>query len=251
MAINSYYKYYKRLYEDFSVEEYSIKAAQIILDLIKSEIKENDKVLEAGCGNGEFAAILKERLSVNITGIEISKSGIKKAKRKGVNVIRADLQNKFPFREGEFDIIFSGQVLEHLYDPDFFLDECFRVIKKGGKLILTTPNLAAWFNRIIFLFGYQPFFMETSTVDKTVGLSFTRKLTKERQVAGHIRVFTLGALKDILKLHKFQYETIKGYSGGYFPIWMQLFDSFFSLVPPLASNIYLVARKINSWDSEK
>lgn len=242
MTINSYYK---KLYEDSSVEEYCLKGAQIILGLIKNEIKENDKVLEAGCGNGEFAVTIKERLGVNVTGIEISKSGIKKAKEKGINVIRGNLQNKLPFREGEFDVVFSGQVLEHLYDPDFFLDECFRVLKKGGKLILTTPNLAAWFNRIIFLFGYQPFFMETSTVDKTVGLSFTCKLTKERQVAGHVRVFTLGALKDILKLHKFQCETIKGYSGGYFPIWMQQFDSFISLIPSLASNIYLIARKIN------
>lgn len=243
MTINSYYK---TLYEDIGVEEYSKKSAQIILELIKSEIKEKDNVLEAGCGNGEFALILKETLGIDIIGMEISESGIKKTKNKGINVIRADLQSKFPFREEEFDVIFSGQVLEHLYNPDFFLDECFRVLKKGGKLILTTPNLAAWFNRIIFLFGYQPFFMETSTIDKTVGLSFTRKLTKERQVAGHVRVFTLGALKDILKLHKFQCVKIKGYSGGYFPIWMQSFDLFFSLVSSLASNIYIVARKTHT-----
>lgn len=248
MAINSYYK---RLYEDFIVEEYSRKAAQIILNLIKSEIKEKDNVLEAGCGNGEFASILKKIFSVDITGMEISESGIKKAKSRGVNVIRADLQNKFPFKNEEFDVIFSGQVIEHLYNPDFFLDECFRVLKKGGKLILTTPNLAAWFNRIIFLFGYQPFFMETSTIDKTVGLSFTRKLTKERQVAGHIRVFTLRALKDILTLHKFQCEKIKGYSGEYFPIWMQQVDTVFSYVSTLASNIYIVARRTHTWDNEK
>ena len=53
-------------------------------------------------------------------------------------------------------------MIEHLYNPDHMLEECRRVLKPGGLLIISTPNLQAWYNRILFLFGVQPIFYEVS-----------------------------------------------------------------------------------------
>jgi len=101
------------------------------------------------------------------------------------------------------------------------LKEAFRVLKTDGYLVITTPNLAAWFNRLIFLFGYQPFFLEPSTKDKTVGLGFTRRLMPNRKPVGHIRCFTLKALKDILVLHGYKIVLVKGNTGYYLPNFMR------------------------------
>ena len=115
--------------------------------------------------------------------------------------------------------------------------------KKGGLFIITTPNLASWFNRIIFLFGFQPFYTEISIKDKTLGLKFTRGLTKNRETVGHIRVFTLKGLIDLLEYYKFKIVSIKGGSIYYLPSFMKPFDNFFSRFPSLAGDLMVVAIK--------
>lgn len=235
--------YQKDVYLSPNAINYSSKAAVQMYGLVSQEFDGYKTFLDLGCGNAVFTDLVSKRSSLKITGAELSEVSIKHAKELGLNVQKADLQKKFPFKDESFDIIFSGQVIEHLLNPDFFLDECHRILKKNGKLILTTPNLTAWFNRIIFLFGSQPFFTEVSTIDKTIGLSFTKNLTPNREVVGHIRVFTPGSLKDLLQLHKFAPIVHKGYSGGFFPKVMQQVDTLFSHLPPLASNIYIVSLK--------
>lgn len=68
-----------------------------------------------------------------------------------VSVVRADL-NELPFEEDTFDLAFSRSVLEHLPDPNKTFQEFARVLKKGGQLVLVTPNkydYASVFARLI------------------------------------------------------------------------------------------------------
>lgn len=211
--------------------------------------KFSGKILDAGCGDGGMLAEIKD-LYPNIEpyGVDISKSGCKIAKKRGIDVKVADLNDKIPFKDDFFDFIIGHEIIEHLVDPDKFLEESARVLKKGGYLILTTPNLAAWYHRILFIFGYYPLFLEMSTRKRIIGIGILKHIIKNDQPVGHIRVFTLPALKDLINSYGF--ETIKTKSSSIafnFPQPLQCIydtlDYLFSYLPTLGSNLLVVAKK--------
>lgn len=202
------------------------------------------KVLDAGCGSGELGCIIKEKYKSDVYCIELNKQAVIKARRYGLKIKIGDLENTWPYKDSQFDVVTGTEIIEHLVNPDHLLQEANRVLKKNGYLVLTTPNLAAWFNRIILLLGYQPFFTEVSTFDKTMGLSFTRNLTENREPVGHLRCFTLKALRDILELHGYKILLVKGERGYYFPQPIRFFDNIIRYIPSLSANITIVARKI-------
>lgn len=201
------------------------------------------RVFEPGCGIGVLGSYIKNKFKVDVYGMELSKTAIKMAKSNGIKVKKGDLNNRWPYKSSFFDYVVSSQVIEHIMDTDNFITESIRTLKKGGYFYVSTPNLASWFNRLIFLFGYQPFFTEISNKDKTLGLKFTQSLTQNRAPLGHIRVFTLRGLVDLLEYHGF--EIVAKYGGEiiYLPRFMKPFDKFFAYFPSLSSDLFVVARK--------
>jgi SAM-dependent methyltransferase len=74
---------------------------------------------------------------------------------------RIDFNQSLPFDDGQFDLVYSIEVMEHLHRPYDTLRECFRVLKPGGWLIVSTPNILHLQSRFRFLFTgfwdlYQP-----------------------------------------------------------------------------------------------
>lgn len=57
-----------------------------------------------------------------------------------------------------FDVVFAGEIIEHIFDDKRFLKDIYGILKPGGILALTTPNLFFLINRIIFPFGKKPYF---------------------------------------------------------------------------------------------
>lgn len=214
-----------------------------ILNKLDGFFEEKKSVLDLGCAEGVLGSEIKKRYGCDVFGIEINKNAIKQAQKMGVKVRAADLENKWPFPDNSFDVVMATQIIEHVINTDNIILEAKRVLKKSGLLIITTPNLASWFNRIIFLFGFQPFYTEISLKDKTLGLKFTRNLTKNREPIGHIRVFTLKGLRDLLEYHQFKIAAVKGGSIYYLPSFMKPVDNFFSRFPPLAADLIVVAVK--------
>jgi len=88
--------------------------------------------------------------------------------------------------DGDWDVILANHFIEHIPDPDMFLDECRRVMTKDTVLNIGTPNLAAWYNRILFLFGYLPNHSEVSTIFDVGKFPLLRQ-----GLGGHIYVYTL------------------------------------------------------------
>lgn len=64
-----------------------------------------------------------------------------------------DFNERFPIEDCVFDAAFAGEVIEHTINPNHFLRECHRVLRKDGILVLTTPNLNWWRDRIRILIG--------------------------------------------------------------------------------------------------
>jgi 2-polyprenyl-3-methyl-5-hydroxy-6-metoxy-1,4-benzoquinol methylase len=105
----------------------------------------NGKVLDVGyyaCSLHE--QILKKHGRQNVFGfdIEIEKGANPKYYKKG------SAERKLPYKSEEFDTIIAGELLEHLKKPEVFLKEANRIIKKNGKIIITTPNRGSLINKI-------------------------------------------------------------------------------------------------------
>ncbi len=98
-----------------------------------------------------------------------------------------------------------GELIEHVFSPDDLLREARRIVKPGGYLFLTTPNLASWFNRASLLFGYQPIFTEVSAEANAGHI-----INLTGHPAGHIRMFTYRALKEVIERNEWKIEKAIG-----------------------------------------
>jgi len=103
------------------------------------------KILEIGTGNGGFMAYCGKE---NAIGIDVWKEGVKKLAAQGFDVRYHDASKPFPFPDGSFDVVYSEQVIEHIHDGVAFAAEMNRVLRKGGKAVVRTVDIARagmWF----------------------------------------------------------------------------------------------------------
>lgn len=134
----------------------------------------------------------------------------------GADVTVVDLENGWDVMEeglpkGDWDVILANHFIEHVSNPDYFLEECRNIMQPHTVLDIGTPNLAAWFNRILFLFGYVPHSSELST-RFNVGKAFK---WNEEDLGGHIYVYTVPALCQLLKCHGFKILSMAGEPSTY------------------------------------
>ena len=166
-----------------------------------------EKILDVGCGDGNFSVQLKEACKAKeVYGIEISEKGAEMARKNGAKCYLDVDEENFPFEDNYFDAVTAFEIIEHLFDPDHFLEEVYRVLKSNGIFVLSTPNLASIHNRIALLFGYQPFSVMVSLNNSVRHLGFSAG----GAAPDHIRFFTLRSLKELLEIHKFEILKVKG-----------------------------------------
>lgn len=107
-------------------------------DTLKPYIKDLSglDVLDAGAGTGRISIRLYNA-GANVTALDISPEMLELLKKKEPNIkcIEADME-AMPFEDEEFDMVFSSLAIIHLKKIDRFLDECYRVLKDGGKMVL-------------------------------------------------------------------------------------------------------------------
>jgi len=183
---------YKNLYSDQKNlgnldENVRIKKMLAIVDRMNLE---NKNILDIGCYDGTFLSLIKNRNN-NFFGLEASDWGVEKSRQRGIEVGQYffDGETRLPYADNFFDIIVAGEIIEHIFDTDFFLSEIRRVLKLEGKMIISTPNLASLGRRAFLLFGKNPI-IELSP--------------NEPDSSGHIRYFTFKTLKQLLKKNKFK-----------------------------------------------
>lgn len=112
-------------------------------------------VLDIGCGDGTAAATAAPFLAGHrVVGVDWSQDALRRARTRVPYAIRGELADGgLPFAKETADAVLFSEVVEHLVDPDGALDEIRRVLRPGGHLMLSTPNLAAWYNRGLLLAG--------------------------------------------------------------------------------------------------
>lgn len=121
------------------------KTNDAVLQRLKILIKKDSKILDLGAGKGHLARRVNDYLSenklsktANIVAADIS-AQIFKANE--IKFIELDFNEAISLEPETFDIIYSVEVIEHLQNPYSFIEKCFDLLKPGGTLILTTPNI--------------------------------------------------------------------------------------------------------------
>jgi len=144
-------------------------------------------ILDIGCLDGTVGQLFLQRGNV-VHGIDAAAPAVKTAVERGIQARVGNLEERLDFPDAMFDAVFAGEVLEHIFDIDSLLSEIHRVLKPGGHLVATTPNLAAFGRRLLLLLNRNPH----------IEISFTG------EAAGHIRYFIRSTLFDILGKHGFR-----------------------------------------------
>ena len=235
--------YYKGYYAGLAPEPRFKKVLQI------AEKLHGDRLLDIGCGDGSFTVLLRDLLKAKETaGIEIAPEAVALLGAKGIKAHQIDIDEQaFPFSDNYFDVIYCGEIIEHLFNPDHLFQEVYRVLKLGGSCIVTTPNLAGWPNRFALLLGYQPFATSVSPIHEGAGKLIMKG---DEGQWGHIRVFTVRALVELARINKFKVTkmtgcpvTAKTSSSKMLLGFLKAVYSVLSLSPSLSSRIIIVIEK--------
>lgn len=215
-----------------------------VINFCKKYDIENNKLIDVGAGFGTFIYLMKDSNFFNETvAIEPSKNLAKSCKEKGLNVIDKPIEE---VEDINADVITSFEVIEHLYDPISFVNNCYKFLSKNGLLILTTPNVK----------GFE--------------LSMLKTISPNYSGPNHLNYYHPNSLKDLLKNSGFEVlETLTpgkldaelvrkevingniGLSSNLFlkeiliDRWEELKDPFqeFLLKNNLSSHMWIVAKK--------
>jgi ubiquinone/menaquinone biosynthesis C-methylase UbiE len=194
-------------------------------------------ILDVGCGDGSaLATAASQNGAHRFAGIDWSADALRQARRRSLTVVRAAVSAPgLPVADGAVDVVIMSELIEHLVDPDAAVAEVRRVLRPGGSLLLSTPNLAAWYNRGLLAAGIQPVFSEVS-----LRAVFGRP---GRVVAGHLRLFTRRALTEFLTASGFRCVSVAGARYHDVPRPLGPLDRAFCRWPSAASILLVHARK--------
>jgi len=180
------------------------------------------KILDIGCWNGDFLRMLPPNWDK--WGVDFQRHPDLPEE---VHFLEADIEESFPPELSNFDCIFAGEIIEHVHATQLFLERCRHVLKPGGLLILTTPNLSCWLNLWRWWSLGQPYCVNSDTGQD-----------------GHVRYLAPLTLRSSLAEAGFQILEM-GSAGGveFFKAFPHLSRRVFRLFPMRGKNLMVVARK--------
>lgn len=156
------------------------------------KLKTDSYILDCGCGDGDLARDLMK------TSKHVYCCDRKPLKLH--NFTKADLNETLPYKNNFFDVVFCIEVIEHLKNPSQLVDEIHRVLKPGGILVLTTPNVDSIYSRLYFLCTGRILFFDE----------------KSHRETGHITPVFSWSLAHMIE-HKLKIEKIT-YNRGFVPL---------------------------------
>jgi 2-polyprenyl-3-methyl-5-hydroxy-6-metoxy-1,4-benzoquinol methylase len=147
-------------------------------------------VLDVGCSSGYLAAPLAAA-GARVVGLELDPDAAEEARAYCAEVLVGDVEGMaLPFEPASFDAVVCGDLVEHLRDPEMTLARLRPLLRPGGRLVLSTPNVANWAMRLSLLVGRWRY-TDRGILDRTHAHLFTRKTLAEAVDAAGYRVIEL------------------------------------------------------------
>jgi methionine biosynthesis protein MetW len=191
-------------YDEFWAEpdERHYQPAPELEALIYESVSSTTRCLDVGCGSGNSYAREIARRGEAWVGVDVSANAVAAAREAGLDARVIEDAAELPFEDESFDLVVCIEVLEHLFSPDRAAAEILRVLRPGGRLVCSTPNVGYWRLRANMVFGlWNPLGDE---------LSVERPWRDP-----HIRFFTPKTMERMLRLTGFR-EVTTGAHGGCF-----------------------------------
>lgn len=116
-------------------------------------VPDRAEVLDIGCSNGTFGEQLIKQKACVVDGIEVDDGDIAEAKKKLRNVYKIDIERDEIDIDHSYDVIFMGDVIEHLADPAHALKRIKKLLNDDGVLIFSMPNITHMSVRLMLLAG--------------------------------------------------------------------------------------------------
>jgi SAM-dependent methyltransferase len=120
-------------------ENYWFRRHEVVYERLAGRCADRD-VLEAGCGEGYGADLIAD-VARRVLGLDYDESAVAhvRARYPRVEMLHGNLA-ELPLPDAAVDVVVNFQVIEHLWDQGQFVAECFRVLRPGGALLISTPN---------------------------------------------------------------------------------------------------------------
>ncbi|MCB9882971.1 MAG: class I SAM-dependent methyltransferase [Planctomycetes bacterium] len=220
------------------VERYGRNHARRIasdLDLVRRHVPDDGELLEVGSVPLLATAAL-ERRGYSIRGVDVAPERFTHAREAlGLDVRKCDIEREpLPFETGSFDAVLFFELFEHLrIDPIFTMAEVHRVLKPGGTLLLSTPNLRS-------LGGIVNFLVHGRAHSCSKGIYDEYRKLRELGHMGHVREYTPVEVQDFLERLGFEVLAVV-HRGSYTSAWRRVATRIF---PRLRPFLGVVARRI-------
>lgn len=181
------------------------------------------RILEIGAGHGAFTKrIYDEGFDVSACDLFPEMFYFDKVECK-----KADITQELPFEADSFDMVIAIEVMEHIHDHVKFFEESYRILKKDGVLIFSTPNILSLKSRIRFLFAgffysFKPLDHDRNdglqhysslTVDQYINIGLSKRFNKldfsidKRQTTSKLYLFLIPFIWLYCKLKSIDYHT--------------------------------------------
>lgn len=197
---NVFEEYYHNTYENVKIDprEYDLEfnlEHKITLELIGNP--KNKMIVDLGCNTGILLEHMRKKFPDNrFMGLDISKSALSLAKKKGFICYYCDVTKKIPLKDESVDIMISTCVIAHIFETDKLLQEVYRVLKKDGYFILTTPNFNSIRDMIKYMFlGFTP-----TQIDHEHIRLFNPKLLTEHLIRNRLKPVAWNCYAPIIPL---------------------------------------------------
>ncbi len=196
-------QYYENYWEDpESYADPTTPQRQALLKRALPAVPKGGRILDVGCGRGEFCEFFTQQ-GYAAEGTDISHAAVAHAERTypSSRFHACAVEALLPARAGEFDAVFSSEVIEHLFDVGTYLYAINRLLKPGGLLVLTTPHHGLIKNIVIDLLNYSGHY---------------------DPMGQHIRFFDRKGMAKCLRQFAFEPVHWWGY-GRPWPMWKSMF----------------------------
>jgi SAM-dependent methyltransferase len=116
--------------------------------LFERHIGAGSSCLDVGCGDGRTAGVWLSQQARQYTGVDVSSRAVEMARSIGLDAVCIEDAAALPFPDSSFDVAVCLEVFEHLFDPQLAAGEIARVLRPGGVLLATVPNVSHWKTRV-------------------------------------------------------------------------------------------------------